>query len=313
MHRAAAVFVSAVLLVSSMAHAQPGGMPSDIEWKVAEQGAVINPAETAKLYAPLQETEPYQGIKVERDLQYGPDPRHALDVFAPNQENSAHRPVLLYVHGGAFTGGNKRSPGSPFYDNIVLNAARNGFVGVNVTYRLAPQHQWPAGAEDMAAAVRWVSENISARGGDPARVFLMGHSAGAVHAASYVAHGRFHGAKGAALAGAIFLSGLYEFAKAPPGPPEKVYFGDDPAKLAEGSTLGKLPASRLPLMLVYAELDPPSFIEQAKLLNEALCRAGRCPRLVHLPKHNHMSQVYAINTPDTDLSDEIVAFMRSGM
>jgi triacylglycerol lipase len=65
-------------------------------------------------------------------------------------------------------------------------------------------------------------------------------------------------------------------------------------------------------MLVYAELDPPSFIEQAKLLNEALCKAGRCPRLVQLPKHNHMSQVYAINTPDTDLSDEIVAFVKSG-
>jgi triacylglycerol lipase len=127
-----------------------------------------------------------------------------------------------------------------------------------------------------------------------------------------VAHGRFHGAKGAGLAGAIFLSGLYEFAKVPPGAPEKAYFGDDPAKLAEGSSLGKLPASPLPLMLVYAELDPPSFIEQAKLLNEALCKAGRCPRLVRLPKHNHMSQVYAINTPDTDLSDEIVAFVKSG-
>jgi acetyl esterase/lipase len=287
-------------------------MPSEIEWKLAEIGAVINPAETAKLYAPLQETEPYPGIKVERDLEYGPDARHVLDVFAPDQENSAPRPVLIYVHGGAFTGGNKREPGSPFYDNIVLNAARNGFIGVNITYRLAPQHRWPAGAEDVAAAVRWVNENIAAHGGDPARVFLMGHSAGAVHTASYVANGRFHGAEGPALAGAIFLSGLYEFASAPPGPPEKAYFGDDPVKLAEGSTLGKLPASPTPLMLVHAELDPPSFIEQAKLLNEALCKANRCPRFVQLPKHNHMSEVYAINTPDTDLSDEIVAFVKSG-
>src|ERR1700693_919791 len=262
MHPIAAVVASIVLLLAPMAQAQPSGMPSEIEWKLAELGAVVDSAQTAKLYAPLQETEPYEGIKVERDLKYGPDRRHALDVFAPDQENRAPRPVLLYVHGGAFTGGNKRNPGSPFYDNIVLNAARNGFVGVNITYRLAPQHQWPAGAEDVAAAVRWVSENIAAHGGDPARVFLMGHSAGAVHAASYVAHGRFHGAKGAALAGAIFLSGLYEFAKAPTGPPEKAYFGDDPAKLADASTLGKLPASPLPLMLVSAELAPPCFIRQ---------------------------------------------------
>jgi hypothetical protein len=66
MHRTAAVVVSAMLLVAPMARAQPSGMPTDIEWKLAELGAAINPAEAAKLYAPLQETEPYQGIKVRR-------------------------------------------------------------------------------------------------------------------------------------------------------------------------------------------------------------------------------------------------------
>ena len=66
-------------------------------------------------------------------------------MFVPEQPSAAPRPVLIYVHGGAFTAGNKRAPGSPFYDNIALFAARSGFVGVNITYRLAPQHQWPAG------------------------------------------------------------------------------------------------------------------------------------------------------------------------
>ena len=104
-------------------------MPSEIEWKLAELGAVINPPETAKLYAPLQEKEPYQGIKVTRDLKYGPDDRHALDVFVSEQAASVPRPVLMFVHGGAFTGGNKRGPdNSPFYDNIGLFAARNGIV-----------------------------------------------------------------------------------------------------------------------------------------------------------------------------------------
>ena len=67
------------------------------------------------------------------------------------------RPVLIYVHGGAFVGGDKRTtPTSPFYDNIMLWAVKNGFVGVNATYRLAPQAPWPAGAEDMASVVQWV-------------------------------------------------------------------------------------------------------------------------------------------------------------
>lgn len=294
------------------ASAQSGAMPPDIEKKLAELGAVINPPETAKLYTALQEKEPYQGIKVTRDLKYGTDERHALDVFAPEQAASSPRPVLMYVHGGGFTAGNKRAPGSPFYDNIMLFAARSGFVGVNVTYRLAPQHPWPAGAEDVGAAVRWVGSNIAAQGGDPARVFLMGHSAGAVHVASYVAHPKFHGSRGIGLSGAILVSGLYDFSKYEATPPEKAYFGEDAAKRTEASTLALLPETRARLMVVYGDLDPPSFIEQAKLLNTTLCRANRCSSLVPLPKHSHMSEVYAINTPDKSLTDHIMRFVTGG-
>jgi triacylglycerol lipase len=233
-------------------------------------------------------------------------------VFVPEQEASAPRPVLMFVHGGAFTAGNKRAPGSPFYDNIMLFAARSGFVGVNVTYRLAPQHQWPAGAEDVAAAVRWVGANIAEHGGDPARAFLMGHSAGAVHVASYVAITKFHGPKGVGLSGAILVSGLYDFSKLPPEPPDKAYFGEDEAKRAEGSTIALLPETRIRLMVVYGELDPPSFVEQAKLLGSTLCKANRCSSLVPLPKHTHMSEVYAINTKDRVLSDLIVRFVTGG-
>jgi acetyl esterase/lipase len=307
------ILLLALLLAPTQApDAQEGGMPSDIERKLAELGAVIDPAETAKLYTPLQETEPYQGIKVARDLKYGTDERHALDVFAPEQPGAAPRAVLMYVHGGAFIGGSKRAPGSPFFDNIMLFAARNGFVGVNVTYRLAPQHQWPTGAEDVGAAVRWVAANIAAHGGDPGRVFLMGHSAGAVHAASYVAHAKFHGPKGIGLAGAILVSGLYDFAKFPAGAPEKAYFGEEDAKRAEASTVALLPEARIRLLVVYGELDPAQFIEQSKLMGAALCKANRCSSLLVLPKHSHMSEVYAINTKDRVLSDEIAAFVKGG-
>jgi triacylglycerol lipase len=302
----------ALLLLAPAPPVNAQGMPPEVEQKLAALGAVINPPETAKLYTALQETEPYQGIKVTRDLKYGGDERHALDVFAPEQPSAAPRAVLIYVHGGAFIGGSKRAPGSPFFDNIMLFAARNGFIGVNATYRLAPQHQWPAGAEDVAAAVRWVAANIAAHGGDPARVFLMGHSAGAVHAATYIANAKFHGSRGIGLAGAILVSGLYDFAKFPAGAPEKAYFGDDEAKRAEASTLALLPETRIRLLVVYGELDPAQFIEQSKLMGEALCKANRCSSLLALPKHSHMSEVYAINTKDRSLSDEIAAFVKGG-
>lgn len=311
--RSAPVLGAALLLalMAAPGAAQTGGMPGAIERKLAELGAVINPPETAKLYGPLQPKEPYAGVKVTRDIKYGTDERHLLDVFVPEAPATSPRGVLMFVHGGAFTLGNRRSPpGGPFYDNIMLFAARNGLVGVNATYRLAPQHQWPAAAEDLGAAIRWVSETIAAHGGDSARVFLMGHSAGAVHVASYVAHRQFYGPKGIALAGAILLSGLYDLTAMPPGPPEKAYFGEDPSKYAERSSLAGLAAAQIPLLVAYAELDPPVFHQQAKQLNEALCKAGRCPRFLPLAKHSHMSEVYAINTADTALSGPILAFVK---
>jgi acetyl esterase/lipase len=307
-------FALALLLAAVPARAQAPGMHPDIEWKLAELGAVIDPPATAKLYAPLQEQEPYQGVKVTRDLKYGPDERHTLDIFAaePPAAGAGPRPVLMFVHGGAFVAGNRRGPGSPFYDNIMLFAARNGLVGVNTTYRLAPQNPWPAGAQDLGAAVRWVGENIASYGGDPAKVFLMGHSAGAVHVGGYVAHSQFHGPKGVGLAGAILLSGLYDLTSMEPGKPEKSYFGEDPSKYAERSSLAGLLTAPIPLMAVFAELDPSFFQQQGAQLNAALCKAGRCPRLVELTKHSHMSEVYAFNTKDTVLSDAVLAFVTGG-
>lgn len=283
---AAVVLALGFCLLAPSAVARAGEMPSDIEWKLAELGAVINPPETAKLYAPLQEKEPYQGIKVTRDLKYGPDERNALDIFAAETGAAAPRPVLVYVHGGGFVAGSRRGPGSPFYDNIMVFAARNGMIGVNATYRLAPQHPWPAAAEDLGAAVRWVSDNIAAHGGDPARVVLMGHSAGAVHVATYVAHSQFHGPKGLGLAGAILVSGLYDMAAVPPGGPEKAYFGEDRSKYVERSSLAGLVKSPIPLMAVYAEFDPDFFQSQAKQLNDTPVQGGP----VSAPGHARQAQ-----------------------
>ena len=153
-----------VAMIAGAAWAQESPMPEEIAWKLQEIGRVIDPPKTAALYAPLQQKEPYQGVKTERDVKYGPADRNLLDVFMP-ETNSSPRPVLIFVHGGGFVAGNKRDAGSPFYDNVMLWAVKNGFVGVNTTYRLAPQSPWPAGAEDFAAAVngfRTISSSAAA-------------------------------------------------------------------------------------------------------------------------------------------------------
>jgi acetyl esterase/lipase len=286
-------------------------MPEEIAWKLLELGHVVELPNTARLYAPLQQKEPYQGVKVERDAKYGPADRNLLDVFTPDSASSP-RPVMIFVRGGAFVSGDKHLPGSPFYDNIMLWAAKNGFVGVNVNYRLAPQAMWPAGAEDVAGVVQWVSANIAARGGDLARVYLMGHSAGAVHVASYVSHREFHKVKDGGLAGAIMLSGIYDLTAGGRGDPERAYFGADAGRYAEQSSLQGLLVTKIPLMITAAELDPGAFAQQFDLLKAACRKAGGCPRAFMLPQHSHMSEVYAINTADTGLSDEILDFVKAG-
>jgi acetyl esterase/lipase len=304
--------VAAVALFAGAAWAEGSPMPEDIAWKLLELGSVVDPPHTAAIYAPLQQKEPYPGVGVERDVKYGPADRNLLDVFIAGA-SSTPRAVLIFVHGGAFTTGNKRTDDSPFYDNIMLWAVKNGFVGVNTTYRLAPQSQWPAAAEDLGAVVQWVSDHIATRGGDPARIYLMGHSAGAVHVASYVSHPEFHKVKGGGLAGAIMVSGIYDLTAGAAGDPEKAYFGSDASVYAERSSLKGLQASKIPLMIADAELDPPPFHRQFDLLKEAACKgASGCPHAVMLPQHSHMSEVYSINTADTRLTDEILNFVQTG-
>lgn len=305
--------IIAAAMITSAASAQQSPMPAEIAARLQEIGRVIDPPKTAALYAPLQEKEPYQGVKVERDVKYGAADRNLLDVFVP-ETAAPPRPVLIFVHGGGFVVGNKRGPnGSPFYDNIMLWAVKNGFVGVNVTYRLAPQSPWPAGAEDLASAVQWVSDKIGERGGAPARIYLMGHSAGAVHVANYLSHPEFQKVKGGGPAGAIMASGFYDLTSMTVSEGGSAYFGTDPARFPERSSSSGLLKTKTPFMITAAELDPPAFVEQLTLLKDGLCKSAHgCVRAFVLPQHSHMSEVYSINTPDTRLSNEILDFVKTG-
>jgi acetyl esterase/lipase len=306
---AIAALLGAGLAFPTVALAQ---MPPDIAGKIAALGRVVDPENTGKIYTSLQEREPYAGVKVMRDVKYGSDARNVVDIFVP-ETGAAGRPVLMFVHGGGMIRGNKRPPGSAFYDNVMLFAARHGMVGVNVEYRLAPQHAWPAGNEDLAAAIRLVADKAADFGADPNRIYLMGHSAGATHVGSYVSHPEFHGPKGSGLAGAILSSGGYDFTEGDQSEGRIAYFGNDPALLAQRSSVAGLIKTKLPFMISSAELDPPPIAAQSALLKDALCKSEHgCVRSIVLPKHSHMSESYAINTADTQLSDQILEFIKTG-
>jgi arylformamidase len=113
---------------------------------------------------------------VEADVPYLPGsslPAHTLDIYGGGEAGTA-RPVVVYVHGGGWGRGDKRLGKS-----IAGIYVENNAILVSVNYRLAPQNPYPAFMHDLAAATRWVKDNIARRGGDPNRVVLVGHSAGA--------------------------------------------------------------------------------------------------------------------------------------
>ncbi|BCG03158.1 hypothetical protein PPGU19_077260 (plasmid) [Paraburkholderia sp. PGU19] len=303
------VVVSGCVAIGPVAHAEP---PPDIAPKLANIGRVIDPVATGALYAPQLKAQSYEGVRVTRDVSYGPDDKQRLDVFVPAATQASPRAVLIFVHGGGYVRGDKHAPDSPFYDNVMLWAANHGMIGINVNYRLAPQNGWPSGAEDLGLATRWVQQNIAAQGGAPARIFLVGHSSGASHVAGYVAQPRFHGPQGVGLAGVALISpGIIDPTRAK-GPTRDAYFGEDASVYAERSSLPGILIAPLPVMVTVAEFDPPEIEGYATQLRGALCDARRCPTWTRFAGHNHMSVVDSFNTADDEVGAALLAFMQVG-
>jgi acetyl esterase/lipase len=287
-----------------------GTMPPEIEVQLREIGARIEAQKTGEIYAPLQPKEPYAWLEIARDLAYGPAPRNVLDVFtAPAASRSGRgKPVVVFVHGGGFARGSKHTDGTPFYDNIGVWAAGYGLVGVTMNYRLAPDSTWPSGIEDVGAAVAWLRANIASYGGDPSKIFLWGHSAGAAHVADYVADAATKG-RDAAVAGAILTSGFYDLGKEVSV--WKVYYGEDVSRYPERSSLPGLVKTTMPLLVTDAELDPDIFQEETEKLVAARAAAGKPVTRAHLKAHSHISETYAIGTADRSLSTPVLEFVRS--
>ena len=285
-------------------------LPPDVIAQLTAMGPTITPElvqGTRALLTPFHQKVGYTAPKIDRNRRYGDHERHRLDVHTSGKPAEEPRLVLLFVHGGGFVGGDKQVPGAPMHDHIGAWAVRNGWVGVTINYRLAPEHTWPAGAQDVAAAVRWVRDNIAGYGGDPDRIVLAGHSAGCVHVASYlVGHGggALDGVRGAGL-----LSGFYTIPDV--GARTEVelpYFRDAPS--ATVSTLAGLLESNVPLLFAVAQQDLPFMHAQAAALTAAwFARHGSVPQLVWSEGHNHISQIGSIGVDDLALGAQLARFV----
>ena len=254
------------------------------------------------LLTPFHEKLGYTAPKIVRDLRYGDHERHRLDVHTSDTWQDA--PVFVFVHGGGFVAGDKHHPGTPTYDMVGAWAVRHGWVGVNITYRHAPEITWPAGAQDVGAAVAWIRENIARYGGDPGRIIVAGNSAGATHVADFVAG---HGGSLDGVRGAALISGIYTARPAAAGAPPHPYYG---VPSPEQGPLPRLVESDIPLLFTVAERDPYRFqAAVAEVVAAWLDRHGTVPALAWVDGHNHMSCIGSLGVDEAALGVPLARFI----
>jgi len=121
------------------------------------------------------------GVQRLSDIAYGAHPRQRLDIYRPTPSSDSNsldskvlRPVLLHVHGGAWIVGNKDQQGQPLMQYLT----QNGWICIDINYRLAPKHRFPDSLVDVKTAIAWLKSNIESYGGDPQFIAIVGESAG---------------------------------------------------------------------------------------------------------------------------------------
>jgi acetyl esterase/lipase len=263
------------------------------------------------MFAPLLQAAPSDGVTVTRDMSYGVHPRQRLDVYRPIAVK-ADAPVVIFVHGGAYVRGDKDN-GSGGYGNVLTWFARQGYLGINVEYRLAPEIMYPDGAHDIAAAVAWAKAEVPRYGGDPTRMFLIGHSAGGTHTGGYVFDPAV-GYLGRDIRGQALISARLRAdvtAANPTAFAVRAYFGPDEASYEAKSPISHGAESAVPTFIATAEFENPLLDIYGAELCWRMTAARRKVRFMQLTGHNHASIIAHFNTAEEILGAEIVRFFKS--
>lgn len=232
--------------------------------------------------------------------------RLTLDVYAPVNAKAA--PVVVFFYGGRW------QDGAPADYRFVGQAlASQGFVAVLPDYRHYPRVRFPEFVRDAARAVRWAQQQVARYGGDPATIFLMGHSSGAHLAAMLALNPEYlaqEGLKRSALKGMIGLAGAYDFLPLNDadlrdmfGPPERFELSQ-PVTFADGDNP--------PLLLLHGENDRTVRVRNTRNLAAAVSRAGGAVETVIYPEMSHAWIIASLAAPlrgTADVLEQVTRFI----
>ena len=245
------------------------------------------------------------------DLAYGPLPRQRLDVYRPAGAAPAGGwPVVVFFYGGSWNSGERAQ-----YGFVGAALASRGVLALVADYRLYPEVRFPTFLADSALALAWGLAHAADHGGNPQRVFVMGHSAGAYNAAMLALDARWLAATGHApteLAGFIGLAGPYDFLPIVNPDAQPVFFHPN------------YPPDTQPLAFAGAQA-PRSFVAAGatdKLVDPerntaalaARLKAAGVPVSLHrYERANHVTLIGAFGRPLRWLApvlDDVTAFVR---
>ena len=189
------------------------------------------------------------GTEITHSVAYGENPRQTLDVYRP--ASATRSPVVVFFYGGSWQTGDKET-----YLFAATALAQRGYVVVVPDYRVYPEVRYPAFLEDSARAVRWAKDNAARFGGNPDKLFIMGHSAGAYIAAMLVLDGRWLQKVGLTpnrdIAGLIGISGPYDFLPLHDGLLATIFGGDN---VTDTQPISHVMPGAPPALLVTGQRD----------------------------------------------------------
>lgn len=245
-------------------------------------------------------------------IAYGPEPRQRLDVYTPTAkgEGEAHvaaRPVVVFFYGGSWKSGQRGR-----YRFIGEAFASKGFVTVVPDYRLYPEVRYPAFVEDGAKAVRWVRDHAGEFGGDPDRIILAGHSAGAHTAAMLATNDQFLADAGVppeSIRAFIGLAGPYAFDPFKYSSTRPVFETvATPADMQPGTYAN---GNEPPMLLLHGLDDTTVIPFNSRTLAEHVNAAGGQAQVVEIDGTGHIGLVLSLAYPfreDGGVLDRIARF-----
>ena len=229
-------------------------------------------------------------------IAYGSDARQQLDIYAPLGRTEAAHPVLIFFHGGSWRDGEREG-----YGFVGRTFASRGFVTVIADYRKSPKVRFPAFVQDTAATIAWVHTNIAKHDGDPKRIFLLGHSAGAHIAMMAALDPQWLAAKDLkpdVIKGVIGLAGPYDFLPLT-SDSSKIALGQWP-DLNETQPITYARGDAPPLLLLTGDKDTVVKPRNSKILSEKIQALGGQQQLKVYPGVSHADIMMAVARPFRD-------------